>query len=111
MTRSTPSSAGKRCTGAARHDADAVVVAVAEHAAHLFDRVRQHDQHGKLAIGGEPVALEYPQRLRVDDHAFARNDRAEVLCDRHASREDILFRLWHCERHARPVTFTGGSFY
>ena len=52
--------AGQRGPCPARNDLDAFAVAVAEHGSDLRGRFRQHDDHRKLAVGCEPVALERP---------------------------------------------------
>ena len=91
--------AGKRGAGAARNDADAVLVAIAQHAAHLLDRLRQHREHRQLAVGGEAVRLEGSQRVFVRDHALAGDDGAEIPRDRLALGDHVRLRLRHYERH------------
>ena len=60
--------AGQRRTGAARHDFDALVLAIAQHRGDLRDGGRQHDDQRRLAIGGQPVAfIGAAFRLRDDD--------------------------------------------
>ena len=47
--------AGERGARPARHHADVVRVAIAQHPRHLLGRLRQHHHERKLAVGGEPV--------------------------------------------------------
>ena len=49
--------ARQRGAGAARHDLDAVLLAIAQDRGDLLDPRRQHDDHRQLPIGGQPVAF------------------------------------------------------
>ena len=49
--------ARERGSGAARHDLHIVFVAIGEHLLDLRDGLRQDDDHGQGAVGGQAVAL------------------------------------------------------
>ena len=70
--------AGKRSPRPARHHADAVVMAIAQHRRDLIGGLRQHHHHRQLLVGGEPVGLVGPHRALGRDHALARHDRLQI---------------------------------
>ena len=80
-------------------------MAVAQDAADLIHGFRQHHQHRHLPVGGQPVRLERPQPVRIDDDALARHDgaRSAAMAARRAST--LGFRL----RHGDPAHRGRGS--
>src|SRR6516165_7698854 len=93
--------ARERGAGPARHHLDAFGVAEREHAAHLRRGLGQHDDHGKLAIGGQPIGLVGAHLALGGDHALARHDGAQRRYDALAAGEHGLIRRGHCEGHVR----------
>ena len=91
--------AGERGTGPARHYLDAFGMAEREHATHLRRGLGQHDDHGKLAISGQPIGFVGTHLALGRDHAFARHDSAKCRHDALAAGEYGLVRRGHCERH------------
>jgi hypothetical protein len=91
--------AGERGTGPARHHLDAFGMAEREHATHLRRGLGQHDDHGKLAISGQPIGFVGTHLALGRDHAFARHDSAKCCHDALAAGEYGLVRRGHCERH------------
>ena len=81
--------ARKAGAGAARHHADAVVVAIAQNVGDLFGRVRQDDDHRQLLVGVEAVGLERFHLALMRDHALARHDVAQRSDDRVAPRQHL----------------------
>ena len=77
--------AGQRGAGPARHDLDALVVAIAQHLGDLLGGLRQHHHHRQLPIGGEPVALVRPHLALGRDHALARHDGPQRRDDARAA--------------------------
>ena len=69
--------ARQRRAGAARHDLDLVVLAVAQDGRDLRDALRQHDHQRHLAVGRERIALVGPHAVEIVDHALARHDGAQ----------------------------------
>ena len=83
----------------ARHDLDALAMAIGEHGGDLLGRFRQHHHHRKLAIGGEPIALIGPHRLLGGDDALARHDALERRDDLGAAGEHRRIGVGHCNGH------------
>ena len=87
--------AGERGARPARHHADAVLVAIAQHAADLFGGLRQHHKERKLPIGREPVGLVRAHLALVRDDALARHDRRQRAHDLGAPRQHGRIGLGH----------------
>jgi hypothetical protein len=87
---------GERGAGPARHHLDAFAVAEFEHAADLLRGLRQHDHHGKLAIGGQSIGLVGPHLPLGGDHALARHDGTKRRHDAVAAGEHGLIQRGHC---------------
>ena len=66
--------ARERRAGAARHDLDLIVLAVAQDRRDLCHRLGQHHDQRHLAIGRERIALVGAHALQVVDHALAWDD-------------------------------------
>ena len=69
--------ARERGAGAARHDLDLVVLAVAQDRRDLRHRLGQDHDQRHLAVGRERIALVGPHALQVVDHALAGNNGAK----------------------------------
>ena len=91
--------AGERRAGPARHHLDALLVAIVQHLGDLFGGLRQHHHHGKLAVGGEPVALVRLHLALVRDHALARHELAQGGHDPGAPRQHGGIGFRHFHRH------------
>ncbi len=83
--------ARQRGAGAARHHADAVLVAEAQHGGDLLGGLRQHDRERHLAIGGQAVGLVGLEADRIGDQGAGGQQRAQAGDDRVAVGEG--FRL------------------
>ena len=92
--------ARQRGAGAARHDLDAQILAIAQHRRDLFDPRRQHDDQRQLAIGGQPVALIGPPLGLGDDDALARHDPAQRLDDLGAALQHRRIGSRHLHRRS-----------
>ena len=79
--------AGQRCAGSARHDANAVLVAIFEDLRDLTRGFGQHDHQRQLAIGRQTIALEGPHLVDCVDNALARHDSAQIGDDLGAAAE------------------------
>ena len=91
--------AGQRGAGAARHHLDALRMAVFQDLRDLFGGIRQHHDHRRLAIGGQPVGLVGAHLGRAVDHALARHDRAQRRHDLGAARQHRLVGFRHHDGH------------
>ena len=91
--------ARQRSAGAARHDLDALLVAIGENGRDLRRGLRQYHHHGQLPIGGQPVAFERPHPLFGGDDAFARHDALEGRDNLAAALEHRLVEERHHDRH------------
>ena len=74
--------AGKPGTGSAGHHRDALSRAEAEYLLDLLGGLGQHRHHGKLAVGGEPVALVGAKPLFVVQNAFGGQDASKFRDER-----------------------------
>ena len=91
--------AGERGAGPARHHLDALRMAEREHAAHLLRGLRQHHDHGELAIGGQAIGLVGAHLPLGGDHALTRHDGAQRRHDAVAAGEHGSIGRGHCDRH------------
>jgi len=100
--------ARQRGAGAARHDADAALVAIFEDAGNLGHGLRQHHHQGNLAVGGEAVGLEGAHFGHRVDHALARHDDAQVGDDLGTPRHRRGIWFGHRQAgHRRSSSSTG----
>ena len=99
--------ARQRGAGAARHDADAVLVAIAQDCA---TPARWSPAAPRPAAAGDRRSARRSRKARISrscvDHALARHDAAQVGDDLGAPRQHGLIRLGHCQRHRRPSRFS-----
>jgi hypothetical protein len=96
--------ARQRGAGAARHDLDALVVAVPEDARDLVDGLGQHGDQRPLPVGGQPVALVGGEFVAVGDHPLAGHDRAQRPGNLVPAREHRGVGFRHFHRHIPPRT-------
>ena len=87
--------ARQRGAGAARHDLDLMVLAVAQDGGDLLDRLGQHDDQRHLAVGRQRVAFVGAHAVEIVDHALARHDRLQRGHDLAAAAQDIRVERRH----------------
>src|SRR5690242_1329370 len=83
-------------------------MAIAQDLGHLRRRRRQHGEQRRLAIGGEPVALEDAALVLVEDHPFARDDAPERRRDLGTARDHRGIGRRHAHGLSLPQ-FRGGA--
>lgn len=81
--------AGERSAGAARHDGNAVAVAIAHDGRNLGRGARQGDGERQAAIGHEGVGLERHQLARLMHQAFRRQKIGQIGNNLSAPCQDI----------------------
>jgi hypothetical protein len=94
--------AGERRSGPARHDPDALVMAVAQNARDLLGGVGQNHHHRHLPVSGKPVRLVGLHLALVGDDALAGHDRAQRSDDGVAPLEHGPVSLGHFEARHLP---------
>ncbi len=97
--------AGQRGAGAARHDLDAFLLAIAQDARNLIGGLGEDDDHRRLAIGGQAVAFIGAALRLGNDDALAGDDAAQVLGDLRPAGDDACVGLGHA--HGRSPALRG----
>ncbi len=90
---------GQRGAGAARHHLDALLLAIFEDLRDLLGGVGQHDDHRRLAIGGQAIGFIRDHLGGAVDDALARHDGAQGRHDGVAPREHRLVGCRHHDGH------------
>ncbi len=93
--------AGERGPRPSRHNLDPFAVTITKDGGDLFGRFRQHDHHRNLAIRGQPIALEWPHRLRGGDDTLARHNAPERRHDLGPASQHRAVELRHCDSHPK----------
>src|SRR4029079_8956876 len=95
-------SARERGTGSSRHDLDAALEAEPQHLADLRGRIRQHNHHWHLPVGGQAIGFVCPHFALAGNNAFTGNDRAQCSYDVASAREQSFVHRRQPKAHRRP---------